>query len=546
MDINYHIFEFSAIKTVIFTYLNNFVCCYNLCNPLKEHAQAKFFGEKQRRVFVSKSFRSIGSVVLFLSVLIGLLVFAGQVMAESDKRSDANSEFEFVDGQLVISIEADAGKASLKQTHDMLLASDQLSKAGFQVTKSLLNSLQTDVAQAKKQDLVDEMGLVYLVEYAESTYHSLTQAKSELKKTLEHMDLKVRYIHENYMMQALETSLDKAKPMAVHPNQEWHYNMIKAPQAWQHVTGSSSTRIAVLDTGIDSYHASLSNLVNTSLGRSFVGGDTGDRAGHGTHVAGTIASYGSVSGVMQNATLIPVKVLGDDGYGSMYGIMEGITYAASIGADVINMSLGGGGYFQGMDEAISAANNQGTIVVAATGNDGVSTVSYPAAYSGSIAVGSVTSNKSRSYFSNYGSGLDVMAPGSNIYSTVPNNRYASMSGTSMATPHVAGVLGLMRSANPNISVQSARSILTATAENAGSSYEYGHGIVNANAAVQSALGNDGGDDGQAPSAPQWQAYTWYSTGDEVTYNGTTYVSRVSHYSFPGWEPPYTPQYWTKK
>src|SRR5699024_2569630 len=158
-----------------------------------------------------------------------------------------------------------------------------------------------------------------------------------------------------------------------------------------------------------------------------------------THVAGTIASYGSVSGVMQDATLIPVKVLNDSGSGSMFGIQQGIIHAASVNSDVINMSLGGGGYDRGMDEAIQTANNRGTIIVAATGNDGIGRVSYPAAYSGSIAVGSVTSSKTRSYFSNYGPELDVMAPGSNIYSTLPNSWNDYVYGTSMARPHVAGV-----------------------------------------------------------------------------------------------------------
>ncbi|MDY0394553.1 S8 family peptidase [Virgibacillus halophilus] len=287
-------------------------------------------------------------------------------------------------------------------------------------------------------------------------------------------------------MHTLEAAPEKTSPMSVHPNQQWNYNMIKAPEAWEVTPGSSSTKIAVLDTGIDSNHPNLKNLVNTSLGKSFVGGTTSDGNGHGTHVSGTIASYGNVSGVMQEATLIPVKVLSDSGSGSMYGIQQGIAYAASVDADVINMSLGGGGYDQGMEEAIQAANNQGTIVVAASGNDGIGSVSYPAAYDGAIAVGSVTSSKTRSSFSNYGSALDVMAPGSDIYSTVPNGGYATMSGTSMATPHVSGVMGLIRSANPNVSVSQARNILNNTAQPAGPALQYGHGIVDAQAAVQAA------------------------------------------------------------
>src|SRR5699024_1916127 len=386
-----------------------------------------------------------GSVILFLTAFIGALVFSGQVFAETSNVSDAS--FETINGQLVISIEADS-KKSMQNIDDTIFSSAKLEENGFHVKDSLLNNIQSQSSQTLSQDfkidVIDKMGLVYLIEYAESEYNDIDKAKEELEKTLNDLGLNVRYVQENYTMHAIETAPEKVSPTSMHPNQAWHYEMIKAPEAWEITSCSSNTRIAVLDTGIDSTHPSLSDFVNTSLGRSFVGGDTGDRAGHGTHVAGTIASYGEVSGVMQSATLIPVKVLGDNGTGSMYGIQQGIIYAASIDADVINMSLGGGGYFQGMVEAIDTANSQGTIVVAASGNDATSTFSYPAAYSGSIAVGSVTSNKTRSSFSNYGPELDVMAPGSNVYSTLPNYQYGSLSGTSMASPHTAVVMGLIR------------------------------------------------------------------------------------------------------
>src|SRR5699024_7397187 len=154
-------------------------------------------------------------------------------------------------------------------------------------------------------------------------------------------------------------------------------------------------------------------------------------------------------------TLITVKVLDDSGSGSIYGIVEGILYAANEGSDVINMSLGGGGDDQSMEEAMETASSEGTIVVAASGDEGVENVSYPAAYDDAIAVGSVDSSEQRSDFSNYGPELEVVAPGENIYSTGPGNDYDTLDGTSMATPHVAGVVGLIRSADPAISVDEA-------------------------------------------------------------------------------------------
>lgn len=442
---------------------------------------------------MKRSLKLMNRVVLFLAVFIGGFVFSGQAFAES--ASNSNSPFEYIKGQLVVSIDAHSHLESMQRADHTMLTSDQLEQSGFQVVDSLLDSIQSDPAQTMrndfKLDVVDNMGLVYLIEYPESKYKNVDEAKEELEITLKDLGLDVRYVQGNYTMYALETAPELRSPTAIHPDQEWNYDMIKAPEAWEITPDSNNTRIAVLDTGIDHNHPSLSDFVHTSLGKSFVDDDPSDRNGHGTHVAGTVASYGDVSGVMENATLIPVKVLGDDGSGSMYGIQQGITYAASIDADVINMSLGGGGYDRGMDEAIQVANSQGSIVVAASGNDGAESISYPAAYSGSVAVGSVTSSQTRSSFSNYGPELDVMAPGSDIYSTLPNNQYGTLSGTSMATPHVAGVMGLIRSANPDTSVDDARTILNNTAQTVGSELEYGHGIVDAFAAVQEATSDVG-------------------------------------------------------
>lgn len=485
----------------------------------------------------------MGFSSLFLVAFITLLAFSVPGFAEPSK-DESDLSFDSIEGQLVVSVEENSNVESMQRTDNAILNSNKLEQNGFQVADALFGNSKT-MSNDFKSEAVEKMGSVYLIEYSESEYNDSDEAKEELEKELEDLDLDVRYIQENYTVHALEEASD-IKPMDIHPEQEWNYDMIEAPEAWDTVPGSSSTKIAVLDTGIDSDHPNLEDFVDTSLGESFVGGDTDDGAGHGTHVAGTIASYGDVSGVMQETTLIPVKVLDDDGSGSMYNIQQGITHAASEDADVINMSLGGGEYDDAMEEAIETANDQGTVVVAATGNDSIQDVSYPAAYDNTIAVGSVTSDESRSSFSNYGEELDVMAPGSDIYSTTPNENYETMSGTSMATPHVVGVMGLIRSADADISVDDATSIVKETAEDAGSELEYGHGIVDANEAVQEADDGDGGEEPPAPEPEEWQANTWYETNDEVTYNGESYICQSPHYSYAGGEPPYTPQYWTEK
>jgi subtilisin family serine protease len=465
---------------------------------------------------------------LGLILVLVLAMFTGISFASETGNSTQNQSgevHEYVAGELIVTVEPRENQ-SIKNNGKGSLRSEEakLKNKGFKVVSSLHSEDEVSeqgFSDSFNAEVIDTMGLVYLVEFSQDQYKSINKAKQEIRKELKALGFKVKNVQENYVMHALEDSStqDDVTIQAMHPNQAWHYNMINAPQAWNVNGGSSSVRIAVLDTGIDHNHPSLRNFVNTSLGRNYSSSgsstDTMDRQGHGTHVAGTIASYGNVSGVMTNATLIPVKVLGDNGSGSSYGIQQGILYASSIGADVINMSLGGGGYDQASADANQTAVNRGTIVVAASGNDGQGSISYPAAYSSVIAVGSVTSSGTRSSFSNYGSGLDLVAPGSSIYSTWPNSGYNTISGTSMATPHVAGVAGLIRSVNSNISVANAKNILKSTAQYAGSATYYGSGIVDAYASVIAAGGGGTPPPSTSTSTDVSTNYSWYYRGETI-------------------------------
>jgi thermitase len=175
--------------------------------------------------------------------------------------------------------------------------------------------------------------------------------------------------------------------------------------------------------------------------------DPYDGNGHGTHAAGIAAAITNntrgIAGMAPDAKIYAVRVLDDSGSGTLQNVANGIIHAADNGADVISLSLGSPNDSITLKEAVDYAWNKGVVVVAAAGNDGSSQPAYPAYYSNAIAVAATDSDESKASFSNYGSWVDVAAPGVNIYSTYTDSSYASLSGTSMATPHVAGLAGLL-------------------------------------------------------------------------------------------------------
>jgi thermitase len=231
---------------------------------------------------------------------------------------------------------------------------------------------------------------------------------------------------------------------------QWGLARVEAPLAWGVTQGSSTIRIAVLDTGIDAGHGDISPKVVAT--RNFTTSSTvNDRNGHGTHVAGIAAAVTNnargVAGLGFNSVLMNGKVLGDDGSGTWSWVANGIIWAADNGAQVINMSLGGTSHSATVENAVNYAWGRGAVLVAAAGNSNTDSLTYPAAYANVIAVGATDRNDARASFSNFGAWVDVAAPGVDILSTFPrlrrNDRYRWMSGTSMSAPFVAGLAGLV-------------------------------------------------------------------------------------------------------
>nr|MCU0806926.1 S8 family peptidase [Candidatus Contendobacter sp.] len=328
---------------------------------------------------------------------------------------------------------------------------------------------------------------------------------------------------------------------------QWHYPQINLPQAWDVTTGANAI-VAVIDTGVVLSHPDLQGQL--VAGYDFIQDpamagdgdgidpnpddpgdhyDNGSSSFHGTHVAGTVAAATNngvgVAGVAFGAKIMPLRALGIGG-GYEYDIEQAVRFAAGLPndsgtvplrrADVVNLSVGGPGFSPGSQAVYDQARAAGVVIIAAAGNDGTSELNYPAAFPGVIAVGAVDINKAWAYYSNFGSWISVVAPGGNtaqdvngdgrpdgVLSTATTDRsgvlvndYATWMGTSMATPHVAGVIALMKAVNPGLTPQRVADLLASGALTddlgaPGKDDQFGYGLINASKAVTAAGGGSG-------------------------------------------------------
>jgi serine protease len=354
----------------------------------------------------------------------------------------------------------------------------------------------------------------------------------------------VLYAEPNYIRRVKQTPEDRYYDL------QWHYPLINLPTAWDISTGSPDIIVAVVDTGVLLSHPDLQGQISADGGYDFIQSDTisqdgepgidanpndpgdssiGSSSFHGTHVSGTIAAATSfsavgnigVAGVAPGVKIMPLRALGNGG-GSSYDIGQAVLYAAGLAndsgnipanrADVINLSLGGSVFSQSEQDIFSQARDAGVIIVAAAGNESSSLPSYPAAYTGVISVSAVDINKQLAPYSNFGSTIDVAAPGGDAANDVNGDGYGDgvlstggddsggsidyiynfFQGTSMASPHVAGVVALMKSVYMALTPTEVDALLVSgkivqDIGVAGRDDQFGHGMIDASKAVEAAV-----------------------------------------------------------
>ncbi len=306
----------------------------------------------------------------------------------------------------------------------------------------------------------------------------------------------VEFAEPDFLAQALDTV-----PNDTLFGQQWAPLKVALPAAWDLQAGSLGVVVAVVDTGVDPDHPDLSGRVAIGYNAFNQTADARDDNGHGTHVAGILGAVTNnakgIAGVTWEVTILPVKVLDAAGVGTYSLIADGITYAADHGAKVINLSLGGSAASATLEAAVNYAWDKGAVVACAAGNSGTAVI-YPAAYVPCTAVGATDQNDQKASFSSMGPGLDVTAPGVAVLSTVPTatctwcdpSGYRVLSGTSMATPHVAGLAALLFSRFPTATNQQVENQIKAYADDLGGSgwdENYGYGRINAYRALSGAF-----------------------------------------------------------
>ncbi len=322
--------------------------------------------------------------------------------------------------------------------------------------------------------------------------HSASSAVGELSpKPFKHIPYSVVRIpaghnREVYAQLARQGGCQKEKRYHVRPQQstgshEWPLKLVCAPQAWD-TTRGEGVRVAVLDTGVDYTHPSLANRFTQNKGYDFIHNtpQPRDDNGHGTHVAGSIAS--ERFGVAPDATLYALKFLNQHGSGGEVDLLRALEWCYDHNVNIVNASFGSSHPSQAEKAACDFLAKNNILIVAAAGNDGNTKYSYPASYDSVVSVAAVDKHKKHARFSQANNQVNIASPGVEVNSCYPNNTTKYLSGTSMATPHVAGGAALVFAQQPTSGY--VREVLDVSAENLGDAHKFGSGLLRCDKAAQ--------------------------------------------------------------
>ncbi|MDQ0428896.1 subtilisin family serine protease [Planomicrobium stackebrandtii] len=347
-----------------------------------------------------------------------------------------------------------------------------------QVIVKYKENSQSAAAEAQSANLNNETDMAALEVPAGKTAASFMQ---ELKAKGD-----VEFVEPDYRIELAYTPNDPEFAKL-----QYHHKKVGTAAAWKQTKGSADVVVAVIDDGMDLLHAELANQFIAPYDALNKQAGTISPGFHGTHVAGLIAGSADNgiwgAGVAPHTKIMPIDVFDDGGFAYTSDLIHGIEHAIASNVDIINMSLGSYYYSKALDQAIQQAHKEGIVIVAAAGNDGTRSAHYPSSLANVISVGAVTNNDTSSLFSNKGPSIDVTAPGTEVYSSLPNNLFGPLSGTSMAAPIVSGVAALIKADQPSLSNKEIEKLIFSSSDDlgkAGRDDVYGHGRVNAKKALK--------------------------------------------------------------
>ncbi|RSD26980.1 S8 family serine peptidase [Mesobacillus subterraneus] len=351
--------------------------------------------------------------------------------------------------------------------------------------RELIVKFKSTVTSEEKEKLISSLNVKEISSIDQGDISLLTVSKVSdlLPLTKELLTRKeVEFAEPNYNIETAYIPQDPGY------TKQWYLPRIGMPAAWDLTKGNSAITVAVVDSGVQMNHPDLKGKITSPINMLTGSPDTlADE--HGTHVAGIIAASlnsSGIAGIAPNVKIMPINVFSGDS-ATVFNIIRGIYYAADHKANIINLSLGGTYYSQSLESAINYARTHGVLLVAAAGNDSSNITTYPAAFPGVIGVSATNSKDEMASFSNFGSYIDIAAPGEMIYSTISGSSYNYMSGTSMAAPVVSGVSALILSKNPFLAPEEVETILKRSAYDlgyAGRDDYFGYGRINASLALE--------------------------------------------------------------